>query len=152
MCRCFMGRRFILSVALTTLSLSAPAKVWAMNVTAHCTPIGGVSVANGKSTPITKASQKAVSWTYAWYAGKSDAKITLKSGADKSVTQDASVMESSPELVTFVVLEKNSFWSHTLLMSKDMMHATAIYSEHSQDEKSGSMNSQQVRLVCKVSM
>ncbi len=139
---------FIVAAVLATLPVSG----WAMNVTAYCTPVSGTSETNGKSAPVTKTSLKNTSWTYTWFAGKADAKITLKSGAGKSVTQDASVMESSPDLVTFVVLEKNSFWSHTLLMSKDMMHATAVYSEHSSDEAGSKLGSQQMRSVCKVSM
>ncbi len=140
------------SLMLAALVATLPLNAHAMNMTARCTPVDGMSEAGGKSTPVTKASLKNTSWTYTWFAGKADAKITLKSGAGKSVTQDASIMESSPDLVTFVVLEKNSFWSHTLSMSKDMMHATAVFSEHSSDAANGKLSSQQVRAVCKVSM
>ena len=142
-----MRKTAILAVMLAGLPLNA----FAMNVVATCTPQGGTSVAGGKSTPVTKASLKGTTWTYAWFAGKADAKITLKSAGEQPVAQDANVMASSEEMVTFVVLQKSSFWTHTLFMDKNMMHGSAVFSEHTTDD-AGKITSQQVRAICKITM
>ena len=95
---------------------------------------------------------KNVTWTYAWYAGKTEAKVSLKSAGSAPVAQDATVMASSEQVVTFVILEKDSFWTHTLFMDKGMMHGSTVVSEHSVNAVTGKITSQQVRATCKVAM
>lgn len=137
---------------LTLLGLVlASQQASAMTLVATCTNFSGTKLAgSGKTAVIDRKSLEGTLWTYSWYAGRSEAKVTFKLRGGASISKDATLFTSSDNLVTLVVFEKDSFWTHTLWLNATMDRGIAVVSEHSLNEQGNILGGGITRGSCKI--